>query len=304
MGSSKVPSVQELCEQLKLNRYVAGDEVATALHLSMKLEKPLIIEGAAGCGKTELAKVLGEILDADVIRLQCYEGLDANSAIFEWDYMRQLLAIRMRESKVDAKELEHEIFSQHYLLERPLLKALLHKGERPPVLLIDELDRADEEFEGFLLEFLAEFQVTVPEIGTLHALHKPYVIISSNRTREIGDGIKRRCLYLYITYPDFERELQIVRLKVPELDAALSREVVGFVQNIRRRDDLQRRPGVSETLDWANALQALGSQKLDVNAVSSTWSCLIKDADDKRIFTKELIGELLSSKPEGRGNEH
>jgi MoxR-like ATPase len=300
MALSKIPSVEKLSEQLKQNRYVAGDEVATALHLSIKLDKPLLVEGAAGCGKTELAKVLGEILDTDVIRLQCYEGLDANSAIYEWDYLRQLLAIRMRESKEDAGGLEHEIFSQRYLLERPLLKALLHRGERPPVLLIDELDRADEEFEGFLLEFLAEFQVTVPELGTLRATHKPYVIITSNRTRELGDGIRRRCLYLYITYPDFERELQIVRLKVPELGTALSGEVVEFVQNVRRRDDLQRRPGVSETLDWANALQALGSEKLDVKAVSSTVSCLIKDADDKRIFTDALIRELLScSKPEG-----
>ncbi len=300
----ELPSVQQISKQLKQSRYVAGDEIATALHLSMRLDKPLLVEGAAGCGKTELAKVLSTVLKADIIRLQCYEGLDANAAIYEWDYLRQLLAIRMREGKQDAGGLEHEIFSQRYLLERPLLKALLHRADRPPVLLIDELDRADEEFEGFLLEFLAEFQVTIPELGTLHATHKPYVIITSNRTRELGDGIRRRCLYLYITYPDFERELEIVRLKVPELDPALSEELVGFVQRLRRRDDLQRRPGVSETLDWATALQGSSSEKLDVHAVSSTVSCLIKDVEDKRMFTETLIRELLSStKREGHKNE-
>ena len=238
------------------------------------------------------------MLNSDLIRLQCYEGLDSNAAIYEWDYLRQLLAIRIREGIGEMKELENEIFSERYLLKRPLLQALLNKGEHPPVLLIDELDRADEEFEGFLLEFLAEFQVTIPELGTLRATHKPYVIITSNRTREIGDGIRRRCLYLYVTYPDFQRELEIVKTKIPELDPSLSRQIVDFVQKVREMDDLQRRPGVSETLDWANSFRGVTLEQLDVQSVSSTMSCLIKDADDRQKFTQARIQELLSSRNE------
>ncbi len=269
--------------------------MATALFLALKLEKPLLVEGEPGCGKTELGKVLSFVLDTDLIRLQCYEGLDVNAAIYEWDYLRQLLAIKIHEGSKDSDSLEAEIFGERYLLKRPLLQALLHKGPNPPVLLIDELDRADEEFEGFLLEFLAEFQVTVPELGSLRASQRPYVIVTSNRTRELGDGIRRRCLYLYVTYPDLERELEIVRLKVPDLDPSLSRQAVEFVQRIRRTDGMQRRPGVSETLDWANALLGLGGPELDEETVLRTASCLIKSAEDRHLFTDSIIRDLLSS---------
>ena len=294
---AQTPSIEQIALQLKQARYLAGEDVAAALHLSLKLDKPLLVEGVAGCGKTELAKVLSTILNTDLIRLQCYEGLDSHVTIYEWDYLRQLLAIRIREGRAEIKGVENEIFSERYLLKRPLLQALLNK-ERPPVLLIDELDRADEEFEGFLLEFLAEFQVTIPELGTLRATYKPYVIITSNRTREIGDGIRRRCLYLYVTYPDPQRELQIVKTKIPELDTSLSRQIVDFVQKVREIDDLQRHPGVSETLDWANSFVGTSIGKLDAQSVSSTMSCLIKDADDIQKFTQSRIQELLSSRTE------
>ncbi len=282
-------------QALKRFQYVAEQEIAMALFLALKLEKPLLVEGEPGCGKTELAKVLSFISDTDLIRLQCYEGLDANAAIYEWDYVRQLLAIRLSESKKDTRALETEIFSERYLLKRPLLQALLHKGGRPPVLLIDELDRADEEFEGFLLEFLAEFQVTVPELGTLRASQQPHVIITSNRTRELGDGIRRRCLYLYISYPNFERELEIVRLKVPDLDASISRQLVRFVQKVRGLEGVQRRPGVSETLDWANALRSFGAPELDAKSVSETLSCLVKSAEDKQVLSEAVIRDLVAS---------
>jgi len=254
--------------------------MATAVYLALKLEKPLLIEGEPGCGKTELAKVLAEMMNTQLIRLQCYEGITASQALYEWNYPRQLLHIRLMERSKTPSELASEIFSEDFLLKRPLLRALLHEGPSPPVLLIDEIDRSDEEFEGFLLEFLAEFQVTIPELGTVKARKNPIVIITSNRTREVGDGLRRRCLYLYLSYPSPQKERRILDLKVPGLPPRLSDEVVDFIQKLRRLDDLTKKPGISETLDWANALKALDATSLDPETVKATLSCVLKSEDD------------------------
>src|SRR5579885_956100 len=223
--------------------YVADESITIPVYLAIKMEKPLLIEGEAGCGKTEIAKVLAEGLGTELIRLQCYEGLDSTSAIYEWDYLRQLLKIRVEESRKDPDEIEHELFSEKYLQKRPLLRAVLYEGNLPPVLLIDEIDRADEEFEGFLLEFLSDFQVTVPELGTIRAKTKPIVILTSNRTRELGDGLRRRCLYLYIGYPSRDKELQILKLKVPNIPEKLAEQITGITQNLRSLE-LLKKPGI------------------------------------------------------------
>jgi len=263
--------------------YVADKPLALSVYLALKLEKPLLIEGEPGCGKTEVAKVLAKLLDTDLIRLQCYEGITASQALYEWDYPRQLINIRLLEDKKTPEEISAEIFSEKYLLRRPLLATLLHEGPNPPVLLIDEIDRSDEEFEGFLLEFLAEFQVTIPELGTISSKKKPVVIITSNRTREVGDGLRRRCLYLYVTYPSPEKERKILSLKVPQLSPKMADEVVAFVQKIRQINELNKKPGISETIDWANALNVLGASDLSPSIIESTLSCLIKNEDDLRI---------------------
>ncbi len=269
-----------IMQAMEKELYVADENLATAVYLALKLEKPLLIEGEPGCGKTEVAKVLSKMLGTELIRLQCYEGITAAQALYEWDYPRQLLHIRLMERSKSPEEIASEIFSEKFLLKRPLLQALLHDGPRPPVLLIDEIDRSDEEFEGFLLEFLAEFQVTIPEIGTITAKRKPIVIITSNRTREVGDGLRRRCLYLYVTYPSAEKEKRILSLKVPALSEKLSSDVVEFVQRLRQVDDLSKKPGISETLDWANALMALNISEITPDVIRSTMSCLIKSEDD------------------------
>jgi MoxR-like ATPase len=224
--------------------------------------------------------VLADILGTELIRLQCYEGLDASDAIYEWDYPRQLLYIKMLESRKDVSDIEHEIFSERFLLKRPLLRAVLHEGPVPPVLLIDEVDRADEEFEGFLLEFLAEYQVTIPEIGTIKAKVEPITILTSNRTREIGDGLKRRCLYYYVTYPSKEKEMKILKLKVKGLSDSLAEQLVSFVNVLRQRPDIMKKPGISETLDWANALMKLGAKELNRDVLKSTLVCIVKSQDD------------------------
>jgi MoxR-like ATPase len=272
--------MEELEQLMSKSGYIADHEILTAVFLSLSLKKPLLIEGEPGCGKTELAKVISRVLSSELIRLQCYEGLDARSTIYEWDYLRQLLKIRMEEQRKSSDQIEPEVFAERFLLKRPLLKAVMAKGQVPPLLLIDEIDRADEEFEGLLLEFLGEFQVTVPELGTFRAATPPIVIITSNRTRELGDGLRRRCLYLYLTYPSAEKELRIVREKVPMASERLTEQVVAAISKLRRDDSMIKKPGIQETLDWVAALLALGKSELDMDAVAETLGCVAKNSDD------------------------
>jgi MoxR-like ATPase len=261
--------------------YVADRALATVLFLSLKMQRPLFLEGEAGVGKTEIAKVLSTSLKRPLIRLQCYEGLDVAAAVYEWNYAGQMMAIRLAEAagETDRQRLEHDVFSERYLVKRALLRALEPATEGAPVLLIDEIDRTDEAFEAFLLEVLSDFQVTIPELGTIKAEHPPIVIITSNRTREIHDALKRRCLYHWIDYPDGPRELQIVRTKVPGAALRLTQEIVGFVQALRRQD-LFKQPGVAETLDWATALTELDAVALDPALVTDTLGVLLKYQDD------------------------
>jgi len=276
-------------------KYVIERGLATAVFLAIRLEKPLLIEGEPGCGKTEIAKALAAATNAELIRLQCYEGLDASASLYEWDYPRQLLEIRLHERDRTTAEVETEIYSERFLLKRPLLRALQGEGPARPVLLIDELDRADEEFEGLLLEVLSEFQVTVPEIGTIRATRIPLVILTSNRTRELGDAIKRRCLYAYIGYPTAEKEVEILRRRLPELPEQFAREIAHFVQRLRGQEDLAKRPGVAETLDWASALLALGEGTLRSATVTETLGLLLKDARDLETYRKERLDLLLAA---------
>jgi len=273
--------VRRIQELLEAQAYVAEPAVATAVHLAIALEKPLLVEGPAGVGKTEIAKVLARALDTELIRLQCYEGLDAAAALYEWNYPRQMLRIRMEEhSGRSLEEKESSIFGEAYLLRRPLLRAIT-QPDRAPVLLVDEVDRADEEFEAFLLEVLSDFQVTIPEIGTIRATHRPRVILTSNRTRELSDALRRRCLFLWIDYPSYEKELQVVRSKVDGLGERLAGEVTRFLQSLRRTE-LAKVPGVAETLDWARALVVLHATGLDASLVRETLGCVLKDEADLR----------------------
>ena len=286
--------IAQLLDQLDQEAYVADPAIATSLHLALELRKPLLVEGHAGVGKTEIAKVLARLLGTDLIRLQCYEGLDASTALYEWNYARQLLHIRLQE-RDGSKEADAEakIFSEPFLLKRPLLQAIAHEG-RPPVLLVDEIDRSDEEFEAFLLEVLSDFQVTVPEIGTIRARERPHVILTSNRSRELSDALRRRCLYLWIDYPPFEKELSIVRRKVPGASEELAAQIVGLVQRLRRAK-LAKVPGVSETLDWAAALVVLHASHLTPEVVGETMGCLVKDEADLRKVRLELEAGRLSA---------
>jgi MoxR-like ATPase len=274
-------SIDETLALLGHGGYVAGRDLATVLYLALKLERPLFVEGEPGTGKTEIAKVLSATLGRRLIRLQCYEGLDVSSAVYEWNYAGQMTAIKLAEvqGQHDRAAIESEIFSERYLVKRPLLQALEPQPLGPPVLLIDELDRADEPFEAFLLEVLSDFQVSVPELGVVKAARPPIVVITSNRTREIHDAIKRRCLYHWVDFPDEPRELAIVRRKVPGVGERLSREVVAFVQSLRK-GDLFKMPGVAETLDWAQALTALDTVSLSPEAAQSTLGVLLKYQDD------------------------
>jgi len=259
--------------------YVGDRALATSVYLAITLHKPLLIEGHAGLGKTEAAKTLAGMLHTELIRLQCYEGLDVSSAIYEWNYQKQLLAIRLQEETGrTVEEKEKHIFSREFLLERPLLRAIMAE-DAAPVLLIDEVDRADEAFEAFLLELLSEFQISVPEMGTLRARHQPHVILTSNSTRELSDALKRRCLYHWIDYPSFEKEMNIVRARLPDVEAELSRQVVGYVHAVRRLD-LAKPPGVAETLDCARALASLGRQSLDAASIEETIGCVAKSMED------------------------
>jgi MoxR-like ATPase len=260
--------------------YVADRDLATAVFLSLALGRPLLLEGEAGVGKTEVARTLAAVLGGELIRLQCYEGLDVNTAVYEWDYPRQMLEIRLLEARGEAKSAAtRDIFSEEFLIRRPLLQALASHAPEPPVLLIDEVDRADEEFEAFLLEILSDFAVSIPEIGTIRAARPPRVILTSNRTREVHDALKRRCLYHWIDYPSAERELAILRARLPQVPEALAREVVAFVQRLRTAD-LTKAPGVAETLDWSAALLALGARRLEPEQVEHTLGVLLKYQED------------------------
>ena len=286
-------AIPQLLERLDREAYVADPAIATSLWLAMELKKPLLVEGHAGVGKTEIAKVLARLLETDLIRLQCYEGLDASTALYEWNYPKQLLHIRLQERDGrSVAEAETQIFAEPFLLKRPLLQAIAHSG-RAPVLLVDEIDRADEEFEAFLLEVLSDFQVTVPELGTIRASERPNVILTSNRSRDLSDALRRRCLYLWIDYPPFEKELSIVRRKVPGASEALAAQIVGLVQQLRRTK-LSKVPGVTETLDWADALVVLHATKLNAKLVQETLGCLVKDESDLRKVRAEIEAGRLA----------
>jgi len=274
--------------------YIADRSLATVLFLSLRMGRPLFVEGEAGTGKTEIAKVLSRTLGRKLIRLQCYEGLDVAAAVYEWNYGAQMIAIRLAEAEGehDRERIEHDVFSEQYLIKRPLLQALEPDPDGAPVLLIDELDRTDEAFEAFLLEVLADFQVTVPELGTIKAPHPPIVVITSNRTREVHDALKRRCLYHWVGYPDAQRELKILRRKLPGIAKKLSEQVVGFVQALRK-EDLFKVPGVAETLDWAGALSELDAVALDPAIVSDTLGVLLKYQDDIARIDQGKIKALL-----------
>jgi MoxR-like ATPase len=287
-------TIEDLKKIFEKANYVADDNILFSVYLALKLKKPLLIEGEPGCGKTEIAKVLSQGLNTELIRLQCYEGLTASETIYEWDYMRQLIEIKIRENSKNPEELENYIFSERFLLKRPLLKAILHEGQIPPVLLIDEIDRADEEFEGFLLEFLAEFQVTIPEIGTFKAKQEPIVIITSNRTRELGDGLRRRCLYLYIGYPSYEKELKIIKLKVPNLNERVAEQIVRVVSRIRQMENILKKPGISETLDFSRAINEARIEKLDSSNIKMFLGCLAKNPDDFSTLANIDFNSFLS----------
>jgi MoxR-like ATPase len=278
---------EELIRFLSEHQYVADEEMATSLYLLLKLGKPLLLEGPPGVGKTEAALVLSQFLGTNLIRLQCYEGLDVNAAVYEWNYQKQLLGIRMQEgSDKSTAEKEQIIFSDDYLLKRPLLQAITQE-DKPPVLLIDELDRSDEEFEAFLLELLSAFQITIPELGTIKAVQKPFVILTSNRTRELSDALKRRCLYHWIDYPTLDKEMAIVRQRLPEIEADLLQQVVAHVQAFRQKK-LAKIPGVSETIDWAESLMALGYREVNRQSMLQTAGSILKSSEDIRLVLSEM----------------
>jgi MoxR-like ATPase len=274
--------------------YIADRSLATVLYLALKMQRPIFLEGEAGVGKTEIAKVLASTLGRNLIRLQCYEGLDVAAAVYEWNYGAQMIAIRLAEAEGegDRSRIEHDVFSDRFLIKRPLLQALEPAADGPPVLLIDEIDRTDEAFEAFLLEVLSDYQVTVPELGTIKASQPPVVVITSNRTREVHDALKRRCLYHWVGYPNAERELKILRAKVPGIGKKLSEQVVAFVQALRK-EDLFKSPGVAETLDWAGALTELDAVALDPATVSDTLGVLLKYQDDIARLDQSKVKDLL-----------
>jgi MoxR-like ATPase len=273
--------------------YITDAAVATSVHLAMALGKPLLVEGHAGVGKTEIAKVLAQVLDTNLIRLQCYEGLDAASALYEWNYPKQLLRIKLEEKEARPLEAkEADIFSEPFLLRRPLLQAISQEG-KAPVLLVDELDRADLEFESFLLEVLSDFQVTIPEIGTVRATHRPHVVLTSNRSRDLSDALRRRCLYLWIDYPSFDKEIRILRSKVPGINERLAGQVARAMQSLRRMK-LSKVPGVAEALDWSAALVALHADHLEPELVRETLGCVLKEVEDVKRLEADLAGGRLS----------
>ncbi|MDP7060478.1 MAG: MoxR family ATPase [Candidatus Marinimicrobia bacterium] len=292
--NEKITSVDAIQSWLDEHDYIADRSLATSIFLNLNMERPLFLEGEPGVGKTEVAKVLSQMMGAELIRLQCYEGLDVHNAIYEWNYSRQIIEIKMMEASGSGNKeaISKEIFGSDFLIRRPLLQAIDHQSDTPPVLLIDELDRADEEFEAFLLEILSDFQVTIPEIGTISASQKPTIIITSNRTREIHDALKRRCIYHWIPYPKLQQEFEIVRRKQPEINASLGKQVVAFVHELREMD-LYKMPGVAETLDWSNALVKLGTTSLNVESAEDTLGTLLKYQDDIEKVRGEAVNGLV-----------
>ncbi|MBQ7345518.1 MAG: MoxR family ATPase [Oscillospiraceae bacterium] len=276
--------ISTLKEKLEEAKYIHDDTLLTVLYVALQLQRPLLIEGAAGVGKTEIAKVMASALDRGLVRLQCYEGLDESKALYEWNYQKQLLSIQVNMGTKDKDELTKSLFSDEYLLERPLLKSI--RSERPVVLLIDEIDKADEEFEAFLLELLSEMQVSIPEVGTIKANSVPFVVLTSNRTRPLSDALRRRCAYLYIDYPDVEKELAILRAKLPHIDDRLSSQVALAVHRLRSNDAILKKPSIAETLDWAAALDALGVAELTPDALRRTAGFLLKNNDDMAVLLK------------------
>jgi MoxR-like ATPase len=290
-------SIEKVQSAMEGAKYITDRPTATVLYLSMKLEKPILVEGEAGVGKTEIAKVLAQILQTRLIRLQCYEGLDVNTSLYEWNYPRQILWMKQAEVCASPREAAAKgIFSPEFLIRRPLLEAIENDSAQPPVLLIDEIDRSDEEFEAFLLEILSDFQVTIPEVGTIKARHRPQVILTSNRTRELHDALKRRCLYHWIDYPSLEKERRIVLAKVPQVGEALVRQVCLFMQQVREKD-FYKRPGISETLDWVIALMALGREELNAATVKETLGCVFKYYEDLKQVEEMGVDHLLSQLP-------
>ncbi|MGE3541945.1 MAG: AAA family ATPase [Candidatus Tectimicrobiota bacterium] len=289
-------SIEALQEALRGHNYICDRALATVIFLAMKLEKPILLEGEAGVGKTEVAKVLAAMLGAKLIRLQCYEGLDVNTALYEWNFPRQMLHIKIAEAAASAsvEQIEHEIFSVDYLIKRPLLEAIQSGRSQPTVLLIDEIDRSDEEFEAFLLEVLSDFQISIPEIGTITAERHPLVILTSNRTREIHDALKRRCLFHWIDYPTFEKEYAIVSTKVPGIEQHLASQVCQFVGAMRQQD-FYKRPGVAETLDWARALLYLGRERLEIPTITDTLGCILKYKEDVDKVSEDFLETILNT---------
>ena len=281
-------SIDQVIDKLAEFQYIADRSLATLLFLSHKLEKPIFLEGEPGVGKTEIGLVMARLFNTQLIRLQCYEGLDASTALYEWNYPKQLLYIRLEEqSNRNQEQIEQKIYGSEFLIKRPLLEAILSSNQKAPILLIDEIDRADEEFEAFLLEVLSAFQITIPEIGTIQASQRPMVLVTSNRTRDVHDALKRRCLYHWIDYPDFEKEYRIVMTRLPGIEMGLARQVTCFMQRIRQ-DDFLKRPGVSETLDWAGALMTMHRSYLDEEIVLETLGCILKYQEDIKKFKEEI----------------
>lgn len=293
-------SVEGVIKDLDAQGYICDKRIATVVYLAQQLDKPVLVEGPAGVGKTELAKVLAEILGTELIRLQCYEGLDTQTALYEWDYPRQMLEVRLQEARgVERQAIGADIFSEEFLLKRPLLRAIQAEGPETPVLLIDEVDRSDEEFEAFLLEILSDFQITVPEIGTLTARQIPVVVLTSNRTRELHDALKRRCLYHWIDYPDVEKEAEIVRVRVPGIDSSFAAQLAHFMGRIRG-EDLYKRPGIAETIDWAQALLVLGATGLDAEIIDATLGCILKYKGDMDRLRASGLGNLADDARQAR----
>ena len=295
-----IKSIDELVNSLRERLYIAERGLATSIYLAYKLGRPLFLEGEAGVGKTEVAKMMADIFETELIRLQCYEGLDVHHAVYEWNYTRQMMNIRLMEARGDRIS-ESELFSREFLLQRPLLQAIENSRENQVVLLVDEIDRSDEEFEAFLLEILSDFQITIPEIGTIKADRPPFVVITSNRTREVHDALKRRCLYFWIDYPSFEKEYEIVRAKVPNAPPKLARQITAFIQELRRVD-LYKIPGVAETLDWTTALVALDQKRLDPAIVEETLGVILKYQDDIEKVTNEQVKAILARVEVREGN--